>query len=255
LEEFDTHFHLQDVTVVALASLTRLTSLKTLGLELTGRHPLHGLKQLRVGGTLLRVLQLDRLIGGTTSLQEVHLGIGRPGIAYIGVGQHPEGQEQPDVAALMSVAAALQRCSLGGLALLSCPHKVSITPFVPALQLLAGCFNKLLLHSMTVGPEGTAVLAEGLPQLANLSLQGCSMQAGALAPLLLKLTALRGLHLSKCTGLNAVDLGVCCAAAATHCLLLVEVGVSNSGLSAADVAQCAAAVSRVNPRVQIVTGA
>jgi hypothetical protein len=123
LEEFDTRFHLQDVTVVALASLTRLTSLKTSGLELTGQHPLHRLKQLRVGSTPLRVLQLDRLIGGTTSLQEVHVGIvtGRPGIASncIVVGQHPEGQEQPDVAALMSVAAALQRCSLGRLVLLS----------------------------------------------------------------------------------------------------------------------------------------
>ncbi len=47
LEEFhSTAFNVQEVIAVALASLTRLTSLTTWGLELTGQHPLHGLKQL-----------------------------------------------------------------------------------------------------------------------------------------------------------------------------------------------------------------
>ncbi len=251
LEEFGTNFHVQDVTAVALASLTRLTRLTTSGLELTGQHPLHGLKQLRDYSKPLCVLQLDRLIGGTTSLQEVQIGNGDDWVS-VKVGQHPEGQEQPVVAALMSVAAALQQCNFTQLRLWSSPHKVSITPFVPALRLLAGCFGTLQLYEMTVGPEGTALLAEDLPQLVNLQLDGCSMQEGALSPLL-KLTALRHLQLYQCTGLDGMDLAVCCAAAATHGPLPVKVGVFDSDLSAAEVAKCAAAVSRVNPRVQIGT--
>jgi hypothetical protein len=254
LEEFDTYFHVQDVTAAALASLTRLTSLTTWGPELTGQHPLHGLKQLCIIGDPPCVLQLDRLIGGTTSLQKVQMGNVDDWVSVM-VGQHPEGQEQLDVAAMMSVAAALQRCSLGVLQLCSEPNEVSITPFVPALRLLAGRFDKLELNTMTVGPEGTALLAEGLPQLAGLELLLCNMQAGALAPLLLKLTALRRLRLSSCTGLDAVELTACCATAATHgpLTVVVPVGVYGSGLSDAEVTKCAVAVSRVNPRVQIVT--
>eukprot|EP00798_Chlamydomonas_sp_ICE-L_P010070 gene10070-7966_t len=171
------HRALQDSEAEALAGLSALTRLDFYGpIELARPHRLPKLKHLAFANDSIGPIQLDHLIGGSTSLRKIVLD-------WEGM-EHPDSQRL-DISAVLndlhgistamrSVSLALQHCYIRQLVLFSDRHslvgpgagRVSLGPeVIEALVPLAETLRKLYLREIIVDEGVSRSIAQHLPHL------------------------------------------------------------------------------------------
>eukprot|EP00798_Chlamydomonas_sp_ICE-L_P010058 gene10058-7954_t len=179
----------EDSDAEALAGLSALTRMELHGpMELTRPHRLPKLKHLVFDCEAIQLLQLDLLIGGSTSLCK---------IAY-----EEEGQEFPDrlwlgisamrnnshgiTTALRSVSLALHQCCMSELSLYSrCGSgRLRLVPgVIEALAPLAETLKKLSLFRLVVDEGAIRSIAQHLTHLRALDVNRCTVVEGSRAAL------------------------------------------------------------------------
>eukprot|EP00798_Chlamydomonas_sp_ICE-L_P010062 gene10062-7956_t len=188
-------FIIQDSEAEALAGLSALTRLDFYGpIELARPHRLPKLKHLALGNDSIPPLQLDRLIGGSTSLCKIVF--------------NAHGKEYPDglwldisavrndlhgiSSAMRSVSLAQQHCCIRQLVLFS-DHlsflglgagRVRLEPeVIEALVPLAETLRKLHLREIIVDEDVSRSIAQHLPHLQTVGVSWCTVVEGSRAAL------------------------------------------------------------------------
>eukprot|EP00798_Chlamydomonas_sp_ICE-L_P008483 gene8482-4843_t len=190
---------LQDSDAEALAGLSNLTQLELGGdMELTRRHHLPVLKHLstRIEDSGVPLEQLDRLIGGSSSLRKVYhfgeedeRGVSFYDGSWLNISAMPSSGHGISTA-LQSVSLALQQCSLEQLRLdyrgygAGARRWLRLDPQVgDALAPLAATLEHLYLADFIVDKEAVQSIAQHLLQLRTLCVSSCKIVAGSRAAL------------------------------------------------------------------------